>query len=34
MILIDVEIYNHSKKRYELFEAVVDTGPRSAPCAL
>ncbi|MDI6847895.1 MAG: hypothetical protein QMD13_02760 [Candidatus Bathyarchaeia archaeon] len=26
MILIDIEIYNHSKKRYELFEAIVDTG--------
>jgi len=26
MILIDVEIYNHFKKRYELFEAIVDTG--------
>lgn len=26
MILIDIEIYNLSKKRYELFEAIVDTG--------
>jgi hypothetical protein len=26
MILIDVKIYNYSKKRYELFEAIVDTG--------
>ena len=26
MILIDIEIYNYSKKRYELFEAIVDTG--------
>ena len=26
MLLIDIEIYNHSKKRYELFEAIVDTG--------
>ncbi|MFQ5710387.1 MAG: hypothetical protein ACE5GD_01265 [Candidatus Geothermarchaeales archaeon] len=26
MILIDVEVYNHVKKRYELLEAIVDTG--------
>lgn len=26
MILIDIGIYNHSKRRYELFEAIVDTG--------
>ena len=32
MIVIDVEIYNHPKKRYELFEAVVDTG--ATFCAL
>jgi len=32
MILIDIEIYNHSKKRYELFEAIVDTG--ATFCAL
>ena len=32
MILIDVEIYNHSMKRYELFEAIVDTG--ATFCAL
>jgi len=32
MILIDLEIYNHSKKRYELFEAIVDTG--ATFCAL
>ena len=32
MILIDVEIYNHSKRRYELFEAIVDTG--ATFCAL
>ena len=32
MILIDVEIYNHPKKRYELFEAIVDTG--ATFCAL
>ncbi|MCP8309570.1 MAG: hypothetical protein H3Z53_05680 [archaeon] len=32
MILIDVGIYNHSKKRYELFEAIVDTG--ATFCAL
>lgn len=32
MILIDVEIYNYLKKRYELFEAIVDTG--ATFCAL
>ncbi|MCP8320732.1 MAG: hypothetical protein H3Z52_07305 [archaeon] len=32
MILIDVEIYNHFKRRYELFEAIVDTG--ATFCAL
>jgi len=32
MILLDVEIYNRSKRRYELFEAIVDTG--ATFCAL
>lgn len=32
MILIDIEVYNHSKKRYEVFEAIVDTG--ATFCAL
>lgn len=26
MILVDVEVYNHIKKRYELLEAIIDTG--------
>lgn len=32
MILIDVEVYNIRKKRYELFEAIFDTG--STFCAI
>ena len=26
MILVDVEVYNRIKKRYELLEAIIDTG--------